>query len=505
MDIASLNPAKTIKAIPIKSTSLPHQVQKTVRLIARGIKSGSIYPPIHEHAARIATTVPGSKNYIGQLKALYDDFTQKRWTYVHDPVSAEWVTVSGKPIWNQIMGIGTRPNEKGWGDCDDATVAMGAMAETIGMPVRIVTIATPSAKRALFSHVYPEIKVPKIGWVSVDPVGYPKHPMGWASPYTRKAIWDLNGNVIATDGLPKNFLGVLRVMEKNTMNFADSYDTGRNWQDLGLENYGLAGVDTEGPEDWSNEIISGFGSLEAPLGMIDGDQTPLKMEYDEEDTVGYDGAGNPVVRTKMLEIDPVQLSLIQATGSPADGCVALSDDGDLYQYDGMSGFFKKLRKRVRRRVRRAKKRLSKLARKMIKKLPGGKYLMKIYGRVKKIAMKIVKPLAKFAGKYAKKLAPIAALIPGYGPAIAAALAATGRIAKIVNKIGVKLDKFGRPLFKSGKQAKRFKRLMEKQASKMKRRGKKKVRKYARKLKKRGLRLRGTEEHGYALAGMGIEE
>ena len=87
---------------------------------------------------------------------------------------------------------------------------------------------------------------------------------------------------------------------------------------------------------------------------------------------------------------------------------------------------------------KVRKRIKAGLRKVISKLPGGKTILKIAGKIKKVAMKIVKPLVKFVGKYASKLAPIAALIPGYGPAIAAGLKIAGKVANAMNKYGVKI-------------------------------------------------------------------
>lgn len=289
--------------------------------------------------------------------------------------------------------------------------------------------------------------------------------------------------------------------------------------DYGLENYGLASTDNQEPEDWSRVGLLGFGAqLDRPLGMIDGDSLGLAMEYDEDDFVGLSG-GSPLVRTKMLEMCPREIAHIRRTGRPRLGTVAMSDDGDIYQWtevDGLGGFFKKLKKKfkkVRKKIRkvtgkvisvakRVHKGVTAMAKKMIKKLPGGKYLIKIYDRVKSVAMKLTKPLKKLLGsKFGKYLAPIAALIPGAGPVVALAIAGmrrAGQIEKIAKKFKVKRDKKGRPKFTSGKQAKQFKAAMTRAA-------KEQIRSQRRKRRRKSPRLikRGTPEHSRRLRGYGL--
>ena len=170
--------------------------------------------------------------------------------------------------------------------------------------------------------------------------------------------------------------------------------------------------------------------------------------------------------------------------------MALGDDGDIYQFQRMPGyqnlgFFKKIFRAVGRGIKKGVKWVGSKAKKLISKLPGGKYLIRLYDKAHKVAMKIVKPLAKIVGKAAGPLSKVAAFIPGYGPVVAGALHKAGRIAKVLEKTGVTRDKKGKPKFKSDKQAKRFKRELKREAERMKRKmkGKKKKKIEARMKKK----------------------
>jgi hypothetical protein len=96
-------------------------------------------------------------------------------------------------------------------------------------------------------------------------------------------------------------------------------------------------------------------------------------------------------------------------------------------------------------------------------------------RVLKTAMKYVKPLLKrYGGKIMQAVAPVAAMIPGAGPFISTALVMGGKAYDIAQKAKVIIDKFGKPIFKSIKQAKNFKSLLKDAARKMGKEGAKQI-------------------------------
>lgn len=482
----------------------PKALHRTIKIIGQSIVKGSTFPPLRANAAGLATRA-NPKDYIGQAKAIFDDFTT-RWRYVHDPLLTELVSGDGNSSWNIVYGAGARRGEKGHGDCDDATAALGAALLSVGFPVRIATVNKPGSP-TLFTHVYPEFYQKGIGWIAADAVGFPKHGIGWNPPADRYAVWDLNGKLISKRGkFPASFQQMLN--GENDI-FAD-YNGGiamterdQIFRDQGLERYGFAGVENDGQgiADWSNIGLVGFGAYEPTMGMME-DASHLMAEYDETDTIG----NTDFVRTKMFEMDPDEYRYMQQNGRPRQGAVALGDDGDVYQwredYEGLGGFFKKMFKRIGSRVKKVFKKIGSVARKILKKIPGGKYLIKLHDKVKAITMKIVKPLMKFVGRYAAKLAPLAAMIPGYGPAIAAGLKVAGKISKVLSETGVLQDKKGKLIFKSGAQAKQLQKALHREAKAlalskgMKPKPTNKGRRSVRLLKA------GTPEHVAALRGLG---
>lgn len=167
-------------------------------MMGEAIRAGSEYPPLHLHAARVATRAQGHKNFRGQLEELYKDL-QSRWKYVRDIDGLETIPTSGRAIYQMVLGNYAKedPRETGFGDCDCVSVALGSLARSIGLPVRLVTMAKPGQTQ--HSHVYPEIMIPGEGWIPADPVAHPL-PLGQAPSSAGRMIWDLFGRIIGLSG-----------------------------------------------------------------------------------------------------------------------------------------------------------------------------------------------------------------------------------------------------------------------------------------------------------------
>lgn len=454
------------------------QMRETLRQIGSAIRNASVYPPIRNHAAAVASMAP-PKDFLGQLRNVYKDFIG-RWRYVKDPTSRELVTASPEAIWRLTMagdGVGVGYG-KGAGDCDCATVALGSLLESIGFRTRLGTTAGVKAPPGrLFSHVFIQAHVPKIGWITLDPVLHPKRQFGETAYHTRIAWWDLDGN-------PLGYKGNYGLGESEVNDMAMPADTNiEYWQDYGMG--AVTDEDTEEPAEWSTYGLSGWGWMDAPgggkvssvaqYGIIDGlSLKGLAAEVDENDSWNS-VAGT--YRTPMLQTTSLEdYQYLKQHGTPYSGMIALGDTGEPYVYDGLGGFFKKLFKKVKKGVKKIAGKIKKGVKKLLKKTKLGRWLIKVGGKIKKIAMKIVKPLVKFVGKYAAKLAPIAAIIPGYGTAIAAALCAAGKVANLMQKYGVftsgKKGKVRTLGFKNPKKSKAFMKAMHENAKKMKKYSKK---------------------------------
>jgi len=316
-------------------------MRETVRLIGRAIRQGSYYLPTRNLAAAYASKAD-PKDYLGQAESIYKGFLEN-WRYVKDPLSRELLTMGPRASYKLVMGgdgVGVGFG-KGAGDCDCATVALGSMYESTGFPVRIATIARKNAPRGqLMEHVYPEVYITGIGWIAADPVLHPYGDFGDEAPHSRKVVYDLNGQVLLSKG---NLQGV------NTMTIPEI------WKRPPMATYqGLPNFDDY--EDYSDyydtdePLISGFGSLAFDYGFIPGGKlNGLSVEVDADD---YE---NGLVDTPALEVSPEDFEYMRYMGCPVMGCLGLSDDGDVYQFDGFS--FKKVLKNLTSSAKKAAKKL----------------------------------------------------------------------------------------------------------------------------------------------------
>lgn len=417
-------------------------MRATLSLIGQGITKGSRYAPIRLRAAQSAAKA-GHKDYFGQVKAVYKDFL-KRWRYVRDPFGREMVTISPPFVYEYVLG-GDRGI--GAGDCDDATVAMGALLTSIGFPVRIATTANPNERKGnTFSHVFPQVLIPGFGWITVDPVVYPSHGLGFTPKNSRLAIWSLSGNLISKSGNVSDLSD--SDTEDHKMNYLEKMT---DYAGLG-EYYG----DNEDLPDFRKVAVKEFGAYAETMGIRGGRGLLAEVETDQ-----WGRSWTPI-----LELAPHDYEYLNYNKKPYDGMLALSDDLTTYQYDSQLGFFKNLFKKIRKGFRKATKAI-------LKRIPGGKYLLKLGQKLWKITAKMVRPLMKLIGPIAKKLAPIAALIPGYGPAIAAGLHTAGKIADLMKKTGISLASSKKGVSRiaadNPKALVHFKRELEKSAAQEKKR------------------------------------
>jgi hypothetical protein len=442
------------------------QMRVTLEHIGEAIVDGSRYLPIRNRAAALASTAP-PKDYFGQAKAIYDDFV-RRWRYVKDPFGRELIAKSPKQIFELVLGGRSKSPGVGLGygagDCDDATVGMGALLMSIGFPVRVCTIAPVGAPAGnSMSHVFCQAMIGGHGWVTADPVVWPKHGFGYLPPYSRLCIFDLAGVLMKKEG---NVRGMSGHKEGNIMGTVQPL---RNYQDFA----GFGDVLDEGYElpDFRKVGIAGFGLYSESMGILDFGDQPMGLAAEvETDSRGLSW-------TPIIEISPADYRHMAQVGTPYHGMLGLGDNGLAYYWNQNLGFFKKLFRRVKKGIRKVGKKIRGVAKKILKKLPGGKYLLKLGKKVWAISKKLVKPLAKILGplsKLATKLAPIAALVPGIGTAVAAAMATGGKIGTLLTTHGVKIvekaGKVAKLAFKSGKAAAAFQESVKKLAKETKRQG-----------------------------------
>jgi transglutaminase-like putative cysteine protease len=115
------------------------------------------------------------KDYLGEIRALFQ-WVQRNVRYTKDTFRVE------------VLHSARRLLELRAGDCDDLSILLGSMLESIGHPVRVVLIGRDPRRPRLFSHVYLEANH-KGRWIPLDATM--PYPMGWAPRTSVREVIDI--------------------------------------------------------------------------------------------------------------------------------------------------------------------------------------------------------------------------------------------------------------------------------------------------------------------------
>jgi transglutaminase-like putative cysteine protease len=140
------------------------------------IRQGGKSQEIREMAANLAMHHDTDQGKIGAIF----DFVKAKMKYVRDPLNQE--LVAGAPYhYNTLASLGYAR-----GDCDDHTVMLGAMLESVGYPTRIAT-ARMKPGGGSYDHVYLEVH-DRTGWIPLD-ASNKKRSAGDVPPSNRLRRW----------------------------------------------------------------------------------------------------------------------------------------------------------------------------------------------------------------------------------------------------------------------------------------------------------------------------
>lgn len=159
-------------------------VEQTIDLIRRIVDDGVKDPFVNRTAIDILRRA-NAPNFDrdAKLRALYEYVQWPNFLYVEDPVGPFGPKETVRPV-RDLLSIRA-------GDCDDFTVLLAALAGTIGIATRAVTIAADPRAPRDFTHIYPEAEVAPGRWVPLD-AARPGAMYGVGAPvYFRKRIWSL--------------------------------------------------------------------------------------------------------------------------------------------------------------------------------------------------------------------------------------------------------------------------------------------------------------------------
>jgi transglutaminase-like putative cysteine protease len=138
---------------------------RTVAHVAALIKAGAKDFYVRQRAIDILLERGvAPKDFLGEIRALFE-WVQANIRYTRDPFRVE------------VLHSARRMLELAAGDCDDMTIVLGSLLESIGHPVRLVVIGPTPRRPDLFTHIYLEVRH-KDRWIALDPTM--PHAMGWA-------------------------------------------------------------------------------------------------------------------------------------------------------------------------------------------------------------------------------------------------------------------------------------------------------------------------------------
>lgn len=163
--------------------------EATIAAMRALIDEGRKDPVVHELAARILRRARvAAFDWTGEVRAIYEA-VRRNVRFTRDIRGRETLHAAREIIRLQI------------GDCDDFTILLCSLLETVGGKTRIVTVSSDARDPGVFTHVFPEVKVGD-RWIAVDAArrqpGFGKRPR-----YSfRTRFWDTQSpDFVETMGL----------------------------------------------------------------------------------------------------------------------------------------------------------------------------------------------------------------------------------------------------------------------------------------------------------------
>lgn len=143
-------------------------VRKTLALMRRLVREGKKNPLVRQTAVEL-TRGMRQKDWRGEIKTLHA-FVRDKIRYIRDIKGVETLHTPERVLENEQ------------GDCDDKSLLLAALLESIGHPTRFIAVGFQPGK---FSHVLVESKIGD-KWISLEttePV-----EMGWKPPRVANAM-----------------------------------------------------------------------------------------------------------------------------------------------------------------------------------------------------------------------------------------------------------------------------------------------------------------------------
>jgi transglutaminase-like putative cysteine protease len=139
-------------------------IMRTLRLMRQLVEQGKRDPRIRAAAVNLIHLIP-ERDHLGEIRTLFE-FVRDRIRYVNDVNGVETVHEPAKIL------------ELESGDCDDKTILLASLLESVGYTTRFVV--TGHNYPGVFDHVYLMVMLPDGSFLPLDasePVG-----PGWEPP-----------------------------------------------------------------------------------------------------------------------------------------------------------------------------------------------------------------------------------------------------------------------------------------------------------------------------------
>lgn len=149
-------------------------IDQRVSYIVRMIQKGRWHPEVRKRALQIVSRKCGNrwcvpeKNWDAEAKAVFD-YTRANVRYARDSYGRDQFQHPRRTL------------QWGGGDCDDYTILLGSLLQSIGYPVKCRVIQTDGHKD--YNHIYLVVGLPPQApsrWVALD--GSMDRPAGWEAP-----------------------------------------------------------------------------------------------------------------------------------------------------------------------------------------------------------------------------------------------------------------------------------------------------------------------------------
>lgn len=148
-----------------------------MREVVRLIREGTLNPKSRLHAMAAVRDVPW-KDRRAEAEAIFR-YIRRHFRFTYDPEGAE--------LLQDLDAI----LEHRHADCDDLTILSGSLLRAVGIPVRVVIVASDPRAPDAFSHIYLQAEVRPGRWVGFDP-SVVDATVGWEPPrFTRKEVLEI--------------------------------------------------------------------------------------------------------------------------------------------------------------------------------------------------------------------------------------------------------------------------------------------------------------------------